>query len=286
MGLMPSDSQVVMVNGEPVRYFRAGSGPPLVLLHGLGGAAVVWYRNLPVLAERYTVYAPDLWGPGRHPGSQSLTPERGVRFLFGFMDALGHASAHVVGSSLGGLIAGFAVAQDPSRVNSLTLVDSAGLGREISFAQRLISLPIVGEIVFRPSLKRIKRMLRMLVRNDQAVTAELTDALYEARTQPGVAHQMLSALRAGVNIFGVRSSVQIPNLRAAGVPTLILWGALDPLLPLAHARSAERTMPGSKLVVIDDVGHWGYLEAPDRFNNVLLEFLDANSRLEAKRPLG
>jgi pimeloyl-ACP methyl ester carboxylesterase len=209
-----------------------------------------------------------------------------VRFLFGFMDALGHASAHVVGSSLGGLIAGFAVAQDPSRVNSLTLVDSAGLGREISFAQRLISLPIVGEIVFRPSLKRIKRMLRMLVRNDQAVTAELTDALYEARTQPGVAHQMLSALRAGVNIFGVRSSVQIPNLRAAGVPTLILWGALDPLLPLAHARSAERTMPGSKLVVIDDVGHWGYLEAPDRFNNVLLEFLDANSRLEAKRPLG
>ena len=69
MGLMPSDSQVVMVNGEPVRCFCAGSGPPLVLLHGLGGAAVVWYRNLPVLAEHYTVYAPDLWGPGRHSGS-------------------------------------------------------------------------------------------------------------------------------------------------------------------------------------------------------------------------
>jgi pimeloyl-ACP methyl ester carboxylesterase len=286
MGLMPSDSQVVMVNGEPVRCFCAGSGPPLVLLHGLGGAAVVWYRNLPVLAEHYTVYAPDLWGPGRHSGSQSPTPERGVRFLFGFMDALGHTSAHVVGSSLGGLIAGFAAAHDPSRMKSLTLVDSAGLGREIAFSQRLISLPIVGEIVFRSSLTRVKRLLRMLVRNDQAVTAELTDALYEARAQPGVAHQMLSALRAGVNIFGVRSSVQIPDLRVTGVPTLIVWGALDPLLPLAHARSAERTMPGSKLVVIDNVGHWGYLEAPERFNDVLLEFLDTNSRLEANRPLG
>ena len=283
---MPTDAQLVMVNGEPVHYFSAGSGPPVVLLHGLGGAAVVWYQNLPVLAKRYTVYAPDLWGPGRHKDAQAFTADLGVRFLFDFTDALGIASAHVVGSSLGGLIGGFAAASDASRIRSLTLVDSAGLGREIALSQRLISLPIVGEIAFRPSVKRVNRMLSMLVRNDEAVTIELADALHESRAQQGVARQMLSALRAGVNVLGVKRSVQIPDLSTAGVPILVIWGEHDPLFPLAHARGAADAIPGATLAVIEGAGHWGYLEAPEQFNNVLLEFLDANSRLETNLPLG
>ena len=125
MALMPVDAQETFLQGEPVRYYRSGAGPAVVLLHGLGGAGVVWHRNMPALARWYDVIAPDLWGPGRYVG-MALTIETGVAFVTGLLDAMGVADAHLVGSSLGGLIAGRTVLAHPDRVRSLTLVDSGG----------------------------------------------------------------------------------------------------------------------------------------------------------------
>ena len=221
MGLMDAEPREVTADGETVRYYAIGSGPPLVLLHGLGGSAVVWYRNLPRLAQRYTVFAPDLWGPGRYRRAGRFTPRTGVRFLTGFLDAIGHESAHLVGSSLGGLVAGFTAVQQPTRVRSLTLVASAGLGREIALSQRLLSLPIVGEIAFRPSTHGVRRMLRLLMPNRNADAEPLVEELLRARLVSGVSDQMLAVLRAGVNVFGVKRSVQlVPHLAALTVPAL------------------------------------------------------------------
>jgi pimeloyl-ACP methyl ester carboxylesterase len=158
MSLMQAERREVVAGGALVRYYAEGDDPPLLLLHGLGGAAVVWYRNLPKLARSYTVLAPDLWGPGRH-GGKRFTLDVGVRFVADFLDAVGHRSAHLVGSSLGGVIAGFTAVREPSHVRSLTLVDSAGLGREIALSQRLLSLPFVGDIAFRPKVHRVRQML-------------------------------------------------------------------------------------------------------------------------------
>jgi pimeloyl-ACP methyl ester carboxylesterase len=278
MTLMDADEREVMWNGDPVRYFTAGSGPPLVLLHGLGGSAVVWHRNLPALAERYTVFAPDLWGPGRYTKGPAFSLDLGVAFLTGFLDAVGHRSAHVVGSSLGGLLAGFTAFREPARLRSLTLVDCAGLGREIALSQRLLSLPIVGEVVFRPSVGRIRRMLRLLIRDPGGVSEELVQELYRARAQPGVARQMLAVLRSGVNVLGVKRSVQLTtHLGAITMPALVMWGARDSLFPLAHAYRAVAELPNAELRIFEDAGHWSYVECPERFNEALLGFLDGVS---------
>ena len=273
MSLMAAEARELRVEDGPVRYYVAGSGPPLVLVHGLGGAAVVWHRNLPVLAERYTVYAPELWDRNRFTRRQAFTTDVGVRFLTSFLDAIGHPAAHLVGSSLGGLIAGFVAVCHPERVRSLTLADTAGLGRRIGLSQRLLSLPLVGEVLFRPSRGGVRRMLRTLIRHWDGETDALVEELYDGRRR-GVVNQMLGVLRAGVNVRGVKRSVQlVPHLPSLRVPVLVLWGRQDPLFPLADAERAVALLPNGRLHVVDDAAHWPYLERSDEFNRVLLEFL-------------
>jgi len=177
MGLMPEVAHEVMVNGERVRYYRSGAGPAVVVLHGLGGAGVVWHRTMPALIGRYDVIAPDLWGLGRYEG-EVLTIEMGVGFVAGLLDPMEASDAHLVGSSLGGLIAGHLALRRPDQVRPLTLVASAGLGRHIAWSQRLMTLSGVGELFFRPTRGRVQRMLRLLVRVGQ-IDPELADALYK-----------------------------------------------------------------------------------------------------------
>ncbi|MCI0779318.1 MAG: alpha/beta fold hydrolase [Chloroflexi bacterium] len=271
MGLMPADADEAMVGGELVRYYAAGSGPPVVLLHGLGGSAAVWHRNLPALKRRFRVFAPELWGADGHGES---TPEAGVRFVTGFLDAVGCASAHLVGGSLGGFMAGSTAIAEPGRVRSLTLIGTAGLGRRIAFSQRLLTLPLVGEAMFRPSRRRVRRMLAMLIAEWDADAERLVDELYAVRCQPGVPGRMLEVLRSGINLLGVKRSTRLlPALCDVRTPTLLVWGSRDPLFPIEDARRAARVLRGAELLVVEGSGHWPYLEAPETFNPALLGFL-------------
>ena len=273
MGLMPADARETMVGGERVRYYAAGSGPPVVLLHGLGGSAAVWHRNFSALSGRYRVFAPEIWG-GQTRSAGRFTPETGVHLVTGFLDAVECPSAHLVGGSLGGLIAGSTAISEPGRVRSLTLIGTAGLGRRIAFSQRVLTLPLVGEAMFRPSRRRVRRMLAMLVRDWDADAERLVDELYAIRREPGVARQMLEVLRSGINLFGVKRSVRLlPALCAVRKPTLLVWGSHDPLFPLADARRAASVLPDAELLVVQGSGHWPYLEAPETFNPALLGFL-------------
>ena len=268
-----------MVDGEPVRYFVAGSGEPVLLLHGLGGSGVVWYRNLPVLAQHHRVYAPDLWGPGRFTRREPYSPAMGVKFVTDFLDSIGCDSAHLVGSSLGGLVAANAAVWASRRALSLTLVDSAGLGREIAWSQKLLTLPGVGELLFRPSRGRIRKMLGSLVRHWDNGADDLVEELYQDRCKPGVPSQMLGVLRSGVSIFGVKRSVQLlPYVDRVNVPSLIVWGSLDPLFPVMHARRMADRLPDARLHVVEGSGHWPYLEYPDEFNELLLRFFAEQQR--------
>ncbi len=274
MGLMRADAQEAMVDGERIRYYAAGSGPPVVLLHGLGGSAAVWHRNLPALSGRFRVFAPEMWGGGRMRSRERSTPETGVRLVTGFLDAVGCWSAHLVGGSLGGFIAGSMAISEPDRVRSLTLIGTAGFGRRIAFSQRLLTLPLVGEAMFRPSRRRVHRMLAMLVRDWDADAERLVDELYAIRREPGVARKMLEVLRSGINLLGVKRSVRLlPALCGVRTPTLLVWGSHDPLFPLADARRAAGVLHDAELLVVEGSGHWPYLEAPETFNPALLGFL-------------
>ncbi len=274
MGLMQADADEAMVDGERVRYYAAGSGPPVVLLHGLGGSAAVWHRNLPALSGRFRVFAPELWGASREQGRGGSTPQAGVRFVTGFLDAVGCRSAHLVGGSLGGFMAGSTAIADPNRVRSLTLIGTAGLGRRIALSQRVLTLPLVGEAMFRPSRRRVRGMLEMLIREWDTDADRLVDELYEVRRQPGVPRRMLAVLRSGINLLGVKRSVRLlPALCDVQRPTLLVWGSRDPLFPIEDARRAADALHDAELVVVEGSGHWPYLEAPETFNQALLAFL-------------
>ena len=278
MGLMPGSTDEAMVEGERVRYYAAGSGPPVVLLHGLGGSAAVWHRNLPALSGRFRVFAPELWGAapdgGRGGPDTPEGPEAGVRFVSGFLDAVGCASAHLVGGSLGGFMAGSTAIADPGRVRSLTLIGTAGLGRRIAFSQRLLTLPLIGEAMFRPSRRRVRRMLAMLIAEWDADAERLVDELYAVRCQPGVSRRMLEVLRSGINLLGVKRSTRLlPALCDVQTPTLLVWGSRDPLFPIEDARRAAGVLHDAELLVVEGSGHWPYLEAPETFNRALLGFL-------------
>lgn len=276
----PGELRTVVTEQGLVSYrYAAPSEPtvrtPVVLLHGLGGSSIVWSRNLDALAEDRTVFAPDLWGDRHSERREGFSPQTGIRFLGSFMDTMGIDQAHLVGSSLGGLIAGHFGLAHPSRARSLTLVDSAGLGREIGWAQRLLTLPGVGEFFFRPTKRRVHAMLKLLIRRGD-IPEELFQSLYEDSLEPGVTKQMLTALRAGVTLRGVKPSVQLlACLRELAIPMSLLWGEKDPLFPVAHAHHAAATIPRARLHVFAGGGHWPHFEDPAVFNQLLIAFFNS-----------
>ena len=283
MAFTPAEPRTILTKLGPVSYRYAASHAspprtPIVLLHGLGGSSIVWSRNMEELSQLHPVFAPDLWspqvtlGPGRR--AARMTSAAGVRFLRTFMDAVGIEAAHVVGNSLGGLIAGHFVIAHPSRVRSLTLVGSAGLGREIAWSQRLLTLPGVGEFFFRPTERRVRSMLKLLIKHAD-IPEELVQALYEESLRPGVTKQMLAALRAGVTLRGVKRGVLfLEDLEKSAMPSLVTSGEFDPLFPISHAERAAARLPRAELHVFAGAGHWPHFEDSSAFNQVLLEFLD------------
>ncbi len=137
----------IEVDGLPIRYVTAGTGPPLVLLHGAGDNALDWRWVMPDLATAHRVYAPDLPGsPNSVRPFANYSPAFFERFVAGFLDALGIERAAMVGNSLGGLVALRLAFSEPARVTALVLVDSAGLGRAVSPALRSLALPGYGKL--------------------------------------------------------------------------------------------------------------------------------------------
>lgn len=266
----------IAVHGVEVSYAKAGDGPPVVLLHGLGEASVVWFRNVDPLAQRYSVYAPDLWGHGRSADFGTYSVEAGVRFLVGFLDALSLDSAHVVGNSLGGLLALATAIQRPERIRSLVLEGSAGLGRELPVFLRIMTLPLVGEVMAVPRRGSIKRLMRMMMRQPAEATDEFVDALLLERALPGRARVMLRMLRSGATLRGVkRASLIAERLGDVHAPALLAWGRQDPVFPLAHAQRAAQVIPNARLDVYEDCGHWPHLEYHARFNTSVAGFFEA-----------
>ena len=271
---LPGEERYAQVLGEPVRYFRAGSGPPVVLLHGLGEAALVWFRNIPPLSEAFTVYAPDLLGHGRSGRPpRPYGPQAAAAFVLGFLDALGVPSAHLVGNSLGGLLALLTALEHPDRVRSLVLEDSAGLGREVAGFLRGMVLPGIGEALARPSRKRLRRLLRILLYGPSTVPGPFLEGLYQERARPGNARVMLQLLRAGTSFRGVKGAyVFRDRLSSLTTPTLVLWGRQDPIFPVAHGLEAARRLSRGQVHIFEECGHWPHFERWEEFNRLVAEF--------------
>jgi pimeloyl-ACP methyl ester carboxylesterase len=279
LGTVPGSHKYVDVDGIRAHYVVAGDGSPVVLLHGLGASVVAWRDNIAPLAGRFTVYAVDIPGHGDSAKPRmAYTLDQGVDFLTSFLDAVGVPAAAFVGNSMGGLIALRTAMERPERASHLVLVDSAGLGREVSPFLRLMSAPLLGEVLERSSAKGTEAMLRVVFSQRDFITPELVDELTRTRASPGAKRAVLRMLRHGVGFRGVRPTVRFEDqLPGLSVPVLVVWGEKDRVFPVAQAIGAARASPSVRLAVFPGCGHWPQMERAAEFNDLLLDFLGGES---------
>jgi len=274
---MPEDFYIKVGNLK-TRYWALGNeGTPVILIHGLGASADIWMHNVEALAKQHQVYALDLAGFGRSdkPGP-SFSPLDYAPFLDDFINALNIERVSLIGQSLGGGIALHYAIQFPKKVDKLALVDNAGLGKEVIWTLRLMSLPLVGELFSYPSRKGIEIFFRLAVRNRALVTKELVDLYYDIFSQPGSQQWFLKILRQIVNIRGAREEILRPimnNLQEITQPVLIVWGEKDRVLPLKHAYFAKEKLRNAELEVMEGCGHIPFFERSEEFNKAVLSFL-------------
>jgi len=268
------------LHGHPVAYYTAGSGPVLLLIHGITSSADAWREVVPALAEHYTVVAPDLLGHGgsaKPRGDYSLGAyASGLRDL---LAALGHERATVVGHSMGGGIAMQLAYQFPERVERMALVSSGGLGREVGLVLRAATLPgaewVLPLITRRGPREAIGLVSGLLgriglrTRSDVRGTALGLASLSDPLARRAFLHTARSIIDAG----GQRVSATDRLYLAAGMPTLIIWGEHDPMIPAAHGIAAHALVPHSRLELFPDAGHYPFDEDPERFAAVLSDFI-------------
>ncbi|HWF32840.1 MAG TPA: alpha/beta hydrolase [Solirubrobacteraceae bacterium] len=270
------------LHGDQIAYRVAGSGPPLVLIHGITSSSATWVRVIPSLARNFTVIAPDLIGHGdsdKPRGDYSLGAHASsIRDL---LVALGHERASVVGHSLGGGIAMQFSYQFPERCERLALVDSGGLGRDVSILLRAATLP--GSEFVLPALAATRlldagrlagRMLGKVglrARTDIEEIARGHATLADAATRSAFVH----TLRAVVEPSGQRVDASNRLYLAAHIPFLLIWGERDSIIPVAHGLATHEALPSSRLELFAESGHFPQLDEPERFIEVLVDFLES-----------
>ena len=274
----PPKDQYVEVGNIRTRYWVLGDGKSsVILLHGLGGFIENREDNVAALAQGRRVYALDLAGFGRsdRPQVKYSIPYL-TEFVREFMIVHDVDKAALIGESMGGAIALRFALQYPHQVEKIVLVASAGLGKEVSIYLRMMSLPIIGELSSRPSRKRTVQTLKLLLHNQDLIADRWIEGGYEMSSLPGAKRCLLSALRSMCNIRGFRSKVYSPileRLEEIEVPTLVIWGAQDRILPSSHAHQAAKRLPNVRVDIFDPCGHLPNIERAEQFNALVTDFL-------------
>jgi pimeloyl-ACP methyl ester carboxylesterase len=270
----------VLLHGRPVTYAEAGSGPVLLLIHGMAGTFENWQAVIEPLAQHHTVVAPDLPGHGGSaPGGGDYSLGALAAGLRDLLVALGHHRATLVGHSLGGGIAMQFAYHFPEMTERLVLVSSGGLGPEVSPVLRAAALP--GADVFIAATASLAsragaavgRGLAAVGVRPSADVAEVARG-YASLADPERRAAFLATLRSVIGTGGQRIHAGDRLYLAGGMPVLIIWGARDPIIPVHHGENAHDAILGSRLEIFDGIGHLPQLEAPGRFVEVLDGFLE------------
>jgi pimeloyl-ACP methyl ester carboxylesterase len=274
------EHEEITLHGHRVSYRQAGWGPLVVLIHGITGSSETWAEVIEPLAEKYTVVAPDLLGHGQSAkprGDYSLGAyASGIRDLLG---ALGHGSGTIVGHSLGGGVAMQMAYQFPERCDRLVLVSSGGLGREVHLMLRAATLP--GSELVLPMLASSR------VLNASAAVGDFLGRLglragpdleemwrgFSSLNDRGARAAFIHTLRGIVDPGGQHVNATDRLYLAQRVPTMLLWGDRDPIIPVAHGRAAQELIPGSRFETFSGAGHFPHRTDPRAFVRVLDEFI-------------
>jgi pimeloyl-ACP methyl ester carboxylesterase len=257
----------------------------VLLVHGMAGTSATWTHVLPALAQRFTVVAPDLLGHG-----ESGKPRRGeyslgahANVLRDLLNALGHERATFVGQSLGGGVAMQMSYQFPERCERLVLVSSGGLGREVNVILRALTFPgaeYVFPLICTPRLRDAGNTVASWLRGAGLRAAPAVEEMwrsYASLAEADTRRAFFRTLHAVIDLGGQAVSATDRLYLASHVPTLIVWGADDTIIPVSHGVAANEAMPGSRLVIFDGVGHYPHCEDPERFVQVLIDFIESTA---------
>jgi 4,5:9,10-diseco-3-hydroxy-5,9,17-trioxoandrosta-1(10),2-diene-4-oate hydrolase len=277
-----------VVNGAKVHYQRAGSGRPLLLLHGLIGSARNWRQNISFLSRDSTVFAVDLCNMGksdRIPGLDAGLEATADR-LAAFMDAVGLDEADIAGHSHGGAVAIMFAARHPDRLRRLILFAPANpfcdLGNQlIRFYQSSFGMWFARHIPFLPRRLKSTALSRMYGDPSRVHQASL-DGYTEGLRIPGTIDHVLQIIHKWVEDMG-RLRAALTGL--ASKPTLLIWGDRDRAVGLKSARELQRKLPQSSLIVLPGVGHIAFEEMPDVCNQAMRDWLLNPAAMERRSPV-
>lgn len=269
----------VRLHGSEVAYRRGGRGPVLLLLHGMAGSSGAWLDVMRSLQDDYTLLAPDFPGHGRSAtpaGDYSLgNLASSVR---DFLQVLDVERATIVGHSFGGGVAMQFAYQYPDMCERLVLVDAGGLGREVSWLLRISALPLAElamPVLFPPFARAWGDTVASFLGHwglHHPRAAEMWRA-YRSLTEADKRRAFVRTIRAVIDPGGQAVSAASRLYLAAHMPTLIVWGDADRIIPVSHAHAAHDAVPNSRLEILGGVGHFPHVEDPARFVDVLTDFL-------------
>lgn len=275
-----SQPSIISLHHHDVAYRMDGDGDDAVLLiHGMAGSSDTWRHVMPTLARDHVVIAPDLPGHGRSdktPGDYSLGAAANT--LRDLLIGLDVNRVTVVGQSLGGGVAMQLAYQHPELCERLVLISAGGLGREVSPILRLLSLPgaelVLG--VAAPNFlvdagDSVRRWL-----GDRGIRANRIDEMWRAYASLGDAETraaFLRTLRSVIDAGGQAVNAEDRLYLTEAMPTMVLWGDNDQIIPVAHAEHARESMPGARIEILPGVGHFPQVEDPARVIELLSEFI-------------
>src|SRR5271154_1353626 len=281
-GVTPVQYQTI--HGYRRAYIDAGQGPALLLIHGIGDSSDSWRPVLEQLATDHRVIVPDLLGHGRSEKPRAdysiAAYANGMRDLLTVLDV---DRVTVVGHSLGGGVAAQFAYQFPERCERLVLVGSGGVGRTVSPLLRVAAVPgieLLMPFLGLPPIRFASRLGAELLRIlDTALgrDAEEILAVFDALPNTEARTAILRTLRSSVDWNGQVITMVDRAYLAEGIPTLVIWGRRDAIIPVGHGRLIHTVMPGSEFEVFDEAGHFPHHTDPVRFVRVLRDFIERSS---------
>lgn len=270
------------IHGYRRAYRIAGSGPAILLIHGIGDNSTTWSTVQAKLAQRFTVIAPDLLGHGKSDKPRAdysvAAYANGLRDLLSVLDI---EKVTVIGHSLGGGVAMQFAYQFPQLLDRLILVGAGGVTKDVNVALRIASMPLGSEALALLRLPLVLPALQVLGRlggamfGSTGVGRDIPDMLriLGDLPEPTASNAFARTLRAVVDWRGQVVTMLDRCYLTESVPVQLIWGSLDSVIPVSHAHMAHAAMPGAQLEVFEGSGHFPFHDDPDRFVEIVEKFI-------------
>lgn len=269
IGGLNVEQKTVIAGNIKTFYLSAGTGEPLVLLHGAGGGAILWGPIINLLSKHFHVIAPDVVGYGESDKPDAPYDKEFFSTWFrSFCDSLNMGKINLLGNSQGGAIAIQFTLDNPEMVKRLILVSSAGFGRWGISPGAMFKMAAAN--IF-PTRRTVQRIVKYLVHKTENFPDDGIAYLLEVIRSPGGKLPFLNGRGRAVAPYS------LDKLRKINHPALIIWGEKDRILPVSHCKKAFEKLPDARLRIIPDAGHAPFIDLPEQFKDIIIHFIKPES---------